>query len=204
MIEVKELEKVPKSKAVNVTTELAAVITASVQEPPTGMEKLLVAFACNTGTRAPGAALWKTLPGSMTSRYACGFAAKAAESNAFGAINGDRRSGNFPVLEASAIEAALALASGRSDGGRDGMDEVEAAGADVAVAAEDAVVLVSAEEAAVTSADADFAFDCSGADTEDADAAADSGHRGTGEILETPPNPPRSQPLQLNPGEPII
>jgi hypothetical protein len=152
VIEVKELGKVPKSNAVNVTGDLAAVITASVQEPPTGMEKLLVAFACNTGTCVPGAALWKTRPGSMTSRYACGFAAKAAGSKALGAISGDSRSGNFPVREASAIEAALALASGRSDGGRDGMDEVEAAGADVAVAAEVAVVLAGAKEEAAVDA----------------------------------------------------
>ena len=153
--EVKELGKVPKSKAVNVTGDLAAVITAKVQEPPTGMEKLLVAFACNTGTCVPGAALWKTRPGSMTSRYACGLAAKAAGSNALGAINGDRRSGNFPVREASAIEAALALASGRNDGGRDGAGEAEAAGVDVAVAAEVAVVLTGAKGAAA--ADAGFA-----------------------------------------------
>jgi hypothetical protein len=56
------------------------------------------------------------------------------------------------VREASAIEAALALASGRSDGGRDGMDEVEAAGADVAIAAEVAVVLTGAKGAAAAGA----------------------------------------------------
>ena len=76
------------------------------------------------------------------------------------------------MREASAIEAALALASGRSDGGRDGMSE--AAGEDVAVEAGFAVVLVSAEEAAVTGADAGFAVDCSGADTEGTDVAADA------------------------------
>ena len=56
------------------------------------------------------------------------------------------------MREASAIEAALALAPGRSDGGRDGMDEVEAAGADVAVAAEVAVVLADAKEEAAVDA----------------------------------------------------
>ena len=78
------------------------------------------------------------------------------------------------MREASAIEAALALASARNDGGRDGMDEVEAAGADVAVEAGFAVVLVSAEEAAVTGADAGFAVDCSGADTEDTEVTVDA------------------------------
>ena len=90
------------------------------------------------------------------------------------------------MREASAIEAALALASARNDGGRDGMDEVEAAGADVAVAVEIAVVLVSAEEAAVTSADADagFAVDCSGADAEGTEVTVDA------ELNVSQPTPP--------------
>ena len=52
------------------------------------------------------------------------------------------------MREASAIEAALALASGRSDGDRDGMDEVETAGAEVAVAEEDVAVAEDVADAA--------------------------------------------------------